>query len=126
MINSRRKGNAAEREVCKILSKHFPGKFERRSMGIAGSDIVCPEDFKWAVEVKHHKTVRAIHLLKGHHMLDKWWNQACSQASATDKQPLLVVKAEGTWFCETRAVSWSVFKDWCENKGRDARTVVLS
>jgi hypothetical protein len=111
MINSRRKGNNAERQVCKILSRHFQGKFERRSMGIAGCDIIAPDDFPYAVEVKHHKTVRAIHLLVGHFMLDKWWQQACEQAN--NKTPLLVVKCERRWFCMDRASGWVLFEEWC-------------
>jgi Holliday junction resolvase len=110
-INSRRKGNNAEREVCKILSKHFGGKFERRSMGIAGSDIVAPDDFPYAVEVKHHKTVRAIHLFKGHNQLRKWWKQ--TEAQASGKRPLLIVKVEGSWFCTTWGQGWDLLNDWC-------------
>ena len=100
MVNSRKKGNVGERQVIKILSKYFPGKFERRSMGVAGSDIVTPDKFDFAVEVKYHKTVKAFHLLIGKNkLLNTWWKQAEQQAEGTTKSPLLIVKCEGKWFC---------------------------
>jgi hypothetical protein len=116
MINSRRKGNNAEREVCKILSKHFPGKFERRSMGIAGSDIVCPDDFPYAVEVKHDKRISAIHLFKGHNVLRKWWEQACKQ-TPEGKRPILLAKVEGCWFVYY-GMEWHLLQLWLEAEVR--------
>lgn len=120
MVNSRRKGSQAERAVIKILSKHFLGKFERRSMGIQGADIICSDDnFKYAVEVKHVKTVRALHLLMGNHLLNAWWKQAREQAGRVNKQPLLVAKVEGKFFCtevEPNLCLWEQFEKWCQHQ----------
>lgn len=121
MVNSRLKGNKAERDVIKILSKYFPGKFERRSMGIAGSDIICPDSFRYAPEVKHHKTVKAIHLLIGKNKkLNDWWEQADYQASQQmGKSTLLIVKCEGKWFCTEFSPAevghWALLEDWCKH-----------
>ena len=122
MINSRRKGNSAERAVCKILSHYFGGKFERRSMGIPGSDIVCPDNFPYAVEVKHDKRVKGIHLFKGHHSLRGFWKQAIKQGLAVSKDALLIVKVEGLFFvtaersgdgCQSE---WILLERWCDQQ----------
>ena len=120
MVNSRKKGNRAENEVVKILSKYFSGHFERRSMGIAGSDIVCPDNFKYAPEIKHRKTLKAIHLLIGKNIqLNDWWDQAEIQASEAGKQALLVVKCEGKWFATEFSPKdvghWLLLEDWCKH-----------
>lgn len=125
MVNSRAKGNEAERAVVKILSRYFPGKFERRSMGIAGCDIVCPEDFLWAPEVKNNKMVRLKHFWKPTLQLTTFWVQTKTQAAALGKLPLLIVKAEGLWFCWDNIPNsydfahnvW-LFEDWCENHAK--------
>jgi len=111
-INSRVKGNKAEREVAKILSHHFGRKFERRSMGMAGSDIVCPDGFPFAVEVKHDKRVKAIHLFKGHNVLRTFWKQALQQGIAVCKDALLIVKCEGLWFVTHEVGGDGVMRDW--------------
>jgi hypothetical protein len=120
VVNSRLKGNKAERDVIKILSKYFPGKFERRSLGIAGSDIVCPDSFRYAPEVKHRKTVKALHLLIGKNkMLNDWWKQADHQAKVAEKHTLLIVKCEGKWFCTefcpAQVGHWMLLEDWCKH-----------
>jgi len=116
-INTRRKGNTAEREICKRLSKYFPGKFERRSMGIKGCDVICSdEQFPYAVEVKHQISVKAIHLFIGNQSTKKWWSQTVNQAMRVGKQPLLVAKVERYWFCTTDGVNWNLFDKYLEGK----------
>jgi len=97
-VNGRRKGSAAEREICKLFSMWWNGTFQRRSLGIAGSDIVTPDGFPWALEVKHVKTMKTRHLWKPTADLVKFWKQACDQAAIEDRDPLLVAKIEGAWF----------------------------
>jgi Holliday junction resolvase len=123
MINSRAKGNRAERDVIKILNKHFPGPFERRTMGLAGADIVAPDDFPWAIEVKNDFNLKLKHFWKPTERLHDFWDQAQRQATIVKKRPLLVAKIEGMWFCWESpiencvpdfAVDYTLFEDWCQ------------
>jgi hypothetical protein len=120
MVNSRKKGKKAENEVCKILMKYFNGKFERRSMGQTGQDIHCPDGFRYAPEVKHVKTVKAIHLLLGKNkQLHDWWKQACTQAKTYNKEPLLIVKTEGKWMATDMSPDlfhWYPLEIWCKHQ----------
>jgi Holliday junction resolvase len=122
MVNSRAKGNRAEREVIKTLKKYFPGRFERRTMGLAGADIVAPGDFKWAIEVKHDKSVRLKHIWKPTLKLMDFWLQARTQAAIAKKTPLLIAKIEGIWLCWEEIPNsfdfahWvHEFEDWCKD-----------
>lgn len=116
-INSRKKGNRSEAEVCKLLSEYFPGKFERRTMGIAGADVICSDDkFPYATEVKHQKTVKAIHLFIGFWRLREWWEQARNQAGRVNKLPLLVAKVDRYWFSTTDGDRWELFEHWCSDE----------
>lgn len=117
MINSRAKGNRAEREVLKILKAKYGGEpWERKSMGIPGPDLLTPDDFPYAVEIKHDKRVRCKHLFSGHSVLEGFWKQAVTQASALGKKPLLIVKAEGIWFASNDTGwgqgDWKTLKHW--------------
>jgi len=115
LVNGRLKGNSAEREICKILSKYFSGKFERRSMGMKGSDIICPVDFPYEVEVKHDKALRLKHFWQPTKKLEEFWQQTVNQACYTDKMPLLCAKVEGIWFCwQTKPFHTAqLLEDWC-------------
>lgn len=97
MINSKAKGNSAERVVCKLFRDALGGKWERRSMGIPGCDIVAPESFQYALEVKHDKTLRCYHFWYPTDKLVSFWDQAKAQ-TPLGKRPLLVMKVEGKWF----------------------------
>lgn len=119
-INARQKGSQAERDVIKLLSLHFPGKFERRSLGIKGADVICSDEaFPFAVEVKNQKSVRALHLLIGNHQLDNWWQQAKEQAGRVNKRPLLVAKVERHWFVTEDNIGWSKFEYWCQLESKN-------
>ena len=118
IINAKRKGNTYERKVCKILSLYFPGKFERRSMGIKGADVICSDDgFPYATEAKHQKGIKAIHLLVGNSQIDKWWQQAKEQAGRVNKKPLLVARVERHDFCTIDGNKWHLFDIWCSMNG---------
>jgi Holliday junction resolvase len=126
MVNSRAKGNRAEREVIKTLKRHFVGPFERRTMGLPGPDVVAPDEFHWAIEVKDDKTVRLKHIWKPTQKLIEFWEQATQQARVIRKNPLLVVKIEGLWFAwnvvhfdnangyDFHSTKW-LFENWCED-----------
>jgi Holliday junction resolvase len=114
VVNARQKGTRYEREICKQLSEHFPGKFERRSMGIQGADVICSDDgFEYAVECKHQKGVRALHMFMGNHQITKWWQQAREQAGKVNKKPLLIAKIERHNFCTEDGIEWIYFESWC-------------
>ena len=85
-------------------------------MGYEGSDIICPDDFKWAVEVKNDKSVKLKHLFKPTAKLIDFWVQTAKQAAHQSKSPLLVAKIEGMWFCWTSGniQAWDIFEEWCE------------
>ena len=124
-INSRRKGNNAERDVIKILKAHFPGLWERKPMGIPGPDILAPPDFPYAIEVKHDKRIKAIHLFKGHHALRKFYGQAFKQAYKLDKKPLLIVKVEGWFFASTEPAEWTPLHAWCLSMKENQKSLSL-
>lgn len=117
MVNSRRKGNTAEREVVTILRSHFPGKWERKSMGIPGPDILPPDGFPYAIEVKNVKTVRLKHLFQPTLQLRGFWKQAVRQANDLNTEPLLIAKIEGIWFAfestSEGGYQWSELRPWC-------------
>lgn len=91
-------------------------------MGLPGPDVVAPDDFSWAIEIKDAKTIRLKHIWKPNKKLQDFWSQAKLQAQQAKKTPLLVVKIEGIWFCweEVPADIYfhdhkQLFEDWCEN-----------
>lgn len=120
MVNSQLKGKKATLEICQILSKYFTGKFERRSYGQKGQDIHCPDGFKYAPEVKHVKSVKAIHLLIGKNKtLLAWWKQALTQAKATNKEALLIVKVDGHFMATDltpELCAWYPLELWCKHQ----------
>jgi hypothetical protein len=118
VVNSRAKGNQGEREVCKILSRYFGGKFERRSMGYEGNDIITPDGFPYGIEVKFDKSVRLKHFWKPTQKLKDFWKQTLAQCKNSGKHPLLCAKVEGMWFCWTHAefgfaLNAYLLEDWC-------------
>lgn len=122
MVNSRRKGNRGEREALNILKSHFGGHWERKPLGIPGPDLLAPDDFPYAVEVKNEKAIRAIHLIgTPTKKLHDFWKQADAQADALDKLPLLVCKVESVWFACSEWGQWQLLTDWCEREKQRAR-----
>lgn len=116
-INSRAKGNRAERTVLKILKKHFGGEpWERKSMGIPGPDLLTPDNFPYAVEIKDDKSVRLKHFWKPNKQLKDFWEQAESQANGLGLEPLLIAKVEGIWFCWIQGYRFDYameIEEWC-------------
>jgi Holliday junction resolvase len=123
MVNSRAKGNQAERDVIKIFKKHFGGHWERKPMGIPGPDILAPDNFNYNVEVKNDKSIKLKHLYKPCERLKAYWQQAIDQ-STKDKLPLLCIKIEGLWFAWSGFSvaefpsywEWQLLDRWCADR----------
>lgn len=98
MVNSRRKGNRAEREVKNQLRAWWGGDWKRQTMGIPGSDLVPPPDFPFSVEIKHWKRTKHKHLFNPTAEVLGFWEQAVTQAVIEAKKPMLIIKVEGTWY----------------------------
>lgn len=98
MVNSKAKGGAAERLIAKILADWWGEPFARRPNKQKGSDHIVPKSFPFAVEVKDDKKLKVRHFFNPTNVIREFWEQARSQAEREHKQPLLICKAEGTWF----------------------------
>lgn len=109
-INSKRKGNRNELEFAKILTKRFNKNFSRsvgsgnrwsqtaylpkHAQKVFSSDLVVPENFKFALEVKggyNGIDLNSI-FLRGNSDLNKFLIQAYKDAKRADKKPLLAWK----------------------------------
>lgn len=115
-MNSRNKGNRAERGVAELLSNWVGKKFSRTpsSGGLqwkkdnVKGDITSTEEgfyFPFCIEVKFHKKIDFSHLitpgLKNIDILD-FWHQCCRDAELCNKIPLLFMRYNGLprdfWF----------------------------
>lgn len=104
-MNSTRKGKRGELEAMNILRQWWGGDDWRRSgFGHDGADLLPPENFPFSVEVKHHKNARVAWLFRPTAQLKKWLKQARAQAIEAQRDWLLCVKAEGTWYGITNAI----------------------
>ncbi len=105
-INSRNKGNKAERVVAKLL-EGWTGKEFARTPSSGGlqwkstnskGDIVCTSEghlFPFCVEVKHHEKVDFNELLIGTKKTPKiigFWEQCIRDAKLAKKAPLLIFR----------------------------------
>lgn len=97
-INSRAKGNRAMTYVVKSFQSWWGGVWQRRGGGFSGDDLIPPDGFPFSVEVKDVATVKVRHFLEPTRELLGYWRQAMDQSIAVGKQPLLVLKAERSWF----------------------------
>ena len=110
-INSKNKGSRVELEVVKILEKRFgKGKFRKvpSSGALVGgknkemsenldisqkdtlaSDIICPPNFSFSVEVKGRKEASFWDLFNKKAELNDWLNQVYEDAEFANKKPLL-------------------------------------
>jgi hypothetical protein len=105
-INSKRKGNRAEWELAKILTKRFGLPFTRVGVSsgarpkqvelddsakqVFTSDLVAPSGFRFSVECKAVNV--NIDLLAQSALLDKFLDQAAFDATSIGKLPLLCWK----------------------------------
>lgn len=106
-INSRSKGQRAERELVKRFSAWWGTEFFRTPLsgGLATmghsfkgveihGDISTSDEanFPFCVECKHHEKWDFSQLWNEKNIIEKWWSQACDQAKVSSKKPLLVFK----------------------------------
>jgi Holliday junction resolvase len=105
-INSKRKGNSAELELSKILTKRFGMPFAR--VGVSSGarpkqvkldaqatatftgDLIVPSGFKFSIECKSANV--NVDLLDKSALLDKFLEQAQNDAASIGKLPLLCWK----------------------------------
>ena len=105
-INSKRKGNAAELELAKILTQRFNLPFARvgvssgarpKQVKLDGKatetftgDLIVPDNFRFSVECKAVNV--DVDLLAPSALLDKFLDQAAFDAAGIGKLPLLCWK----------------------------------
>jgi len=105
-INSKAKGNAAERELAKILTERFGLPFAR--VGVSSGarpkqvklddgaretftgDLITPQGFKFSIESKSANV--DVDLLGQSALLDKFLQQAKDDAESIGKMPMLCWK----------------------------------
>jgi Holliday junction resolvase len=106
-INSKKKGNRNERNLCKLWQiwtgwehNRVPasgGLRWKKSDNISG-DIICTEpgvyNFKFSIETKFYKDLDFVNLLNGNKNCDirDFWNQTLSDASRANKTPILMMR----------------------------------
>jgi Holliday junction resolvase len=107
-INSKRKGNAAELELAKILTKRFDLPFARvgvssgarvkntklpdNAVNVMSGDMIIPDGFRFGtIEVKSRK--HAINYRVENKALEDIIEQAENDAVLTGKPPLICIKA---------------------------------
>jgi len=125
-INSKRKGNRAELELAKILTKRFGLPFTRVGVSsgarpkqvelddsakqVFTSDLVAPSGFRFSIECKAVNV--NIDLLDQSALLDKFLKQVADDAASIGKIPLLCWKRHRKgWIAilpERFVFSWSI------------------
>lgn len=117
-INSKSKGNKAERDAAKWWQEWTGYEFGRvpasgglrwKKVENVTSDIICTHDkhsrrFPFSIEVKCYKDINFEHLLLGKKTskIHKFWQQACRDSERANKLPCLMMRyngmAKGEWF----------------------------
>ena len=107
-INSKLKGNKAERDACKLLSAWVGVSFNRvpnsgglqwgRDARISG-DVVAPInfDFPFNIEVKYYEDL-GINKKLNLTLIKKFWGQTKKDSLSSDKIPILLAKQNGSEF----------------------------
>ena len=105
--NSRTKGHAFERSVCRDLRGWLGREWlvqrnldddQTGARGRAGDVLVSGGPHRWpfCIECKAGYRVRSSHLWKGSKTIESMWKQPTAQAEAVSLEPLLVLKPEET------------------------------
>ena len=105
-INSKQKGNRAERELAQILTEHFGVPFARvgvasgarvkntklpdNAIGVMTGDLIPPAGFRFSIEAKSEKV--NIDFFTRSALFGKWLTQATNDASSISKIPMLCWK----------------------------------
>ena len=113
-INSKQKGNRAERDCAKIFNKRFPDytfkrvpqsgaifgqsnkenteKIDEEIKTTLSGDIMCPLNFKFSVEHKAYEKPDFWDLFNESSDLHNWMKQCQGDADFAHKFPMLIVK----------------------------------
>lgn len=110
-INSKKKGNRFEREVCKVFQAWTGKEFSRvpQSGGLRWkntqsitSDVICTDSkysriWPFTIECKSYNDLKFEHLLleKKSCKIKSFWAQANRDAKRAHKKPLLIMKYNG-------------------------------
>jgi hypothetical protein len=111
-MNSKKKGNRSELYIANLLSERFGLTFKRvpasgahgtnlaktdirqDAKEILSGDIICPQNFKFSIEVKSRANFNFWDLLnKEDTETDDWIKQAEEEAIISKKKMLLIVRA---------------------------------
>jgi hypothetical protein len=111
MANSKKKGNKAERELCKFWEQWTDYKFTRvpasgglrwKNTNATAGDIICDHEihsrrFQFSVESKSYKDINFEHILLGNKKCDvlKFWQQCNDDAERSNKVPILFMRYNG-------------------------------
>lgn len=112
MANGKKKGNKAERDLCKWFQQWTGMEFTRipasgglRWKGLANAttgDLICAHKthgrrFQFSVESKSYKDINFEHLILGNKKakIREFWNQAIEDAKRGDKVPILFMRYNG-------------------------------
>ena len=105
-VNSKRKGNRAELELAKILTKHFGTPFARvgvssgartkntklpgNAVSVMTGDLIEPAGFRFSIESKSVNI--DIDFFEPSAAFEKWLRQATDEAESVGKLPMLCWK----------------------------------
>jgi hypothetical protein len=112
-VNSKKKGNRVELQMAKILTDRFGQTFKRVPMSgafgtinaheniredvkeILSGDLICPTGFRFSVEVKSRLDFNFWDLIADETVneIDDWIKQAENDAKISNKEPLIIFKA---------------------------------
>ncbi len=123
-VNSKKKGNGWEREIANLFSENFNDTFKRvpqsgalvggvnrkivndglrsDAVEILAGDVITPKDFPFSLECKSYKDFEFHQVVSGcNKTLDKWIEQAQSDADVSKKQFLILMKfnRKGQYVC---------------------------
>jgi len=138
-VNSSRKGKAAERSLCKILTTRFDDKPFIRTLGSGNrwaqvksmpqhakdtftADIVCPEGFNFCIESKegYEDIIKLDNVFEQDYaQLEEWFRDAIRDATACDKKPLICWKR-----CRKPYVAFLLSKDLKKASLFDKRLII--
>lgn len=127
MSNGKKKGNKAERELCKWFQQWtgFPftrvpasGGLRWKNTNATAGDIICDDErhsrrFQFSVESKSYKDINFEHLILGNKSIKilDFWKQCNEDAERSGKVPILFMRYNGmsknTYFV---VISYEVYK----------------
>ena len=84
MINSRAKGQRAERELCKLLSDELGMEVKRNVDQARTGGADCLDVPGFAIEIKHRQATT----------LPAWWRQALEQGIKAQREPILFYRKD--------------------------------